>query len=93
MTEIEIKWFAPENTDATATLKQHAFKSVHWVGRYMNHDEGYLANVMLCNGGHVGEDHDHRDRWEDLDAEPFNKDHACKNCIKAYRKLFGKEPT
>lgn len=92
MTDIEIKWYAPENTDATATLKQHCFKPVHCVGRYMNANEGYLANTMLCGGGHIGEDHDHRSAWAEIDAETFNRDHACKKCIKAYRKLFGKEP-
>ena len=93
MKDIEIKWYAPENTDGTATLKQHCFKPVYWVGRYMTSEDGYMANEMLCGGGHIGEDHDHRSPWSEVDAEPFNRDNACKKCIQKYRSLFGKEPS
>jgi hypothetical protein len=79
MSEVKIKWLSLENSDASRSLKQHAFKP--YVAKEQFTGDPYNGNKSLCSKFWASEDGEHSDDWETLESEPLNQDKACKICV------------
>lgn len=79
-----IKWATYENSDASKTLKQHAFRSVP----FKNLDSGFDGEITqsLCGNVRVGEGDTlaEASTIEQIDDEVMNPDTACKICQRIY---------
>lgn len=76
MENIEVRWCSLENWDASASLKQHAFKAK------LNGN-----NISLC-GKIIHSDCNEIDErlFIHINGEKMNE-HCCKNCKKVYQSL------
>lgn len=81
-----IKWATYENSDATQTLKQHAFHSVikkaKITGTEYHVAQSICGHVMVGEGDTLAE----TATIETIDEEVFNPKKACKACIRIYFK-------
>lgn len=82
-----IKWATYENSDATQTLKQHAFHSVP----YRNLDTGFEGEITisLCGLVKVGEGYLPHEATpiSDIEDEVINLNTACKRCQRLFNYL------
>lgn len=78
-----IVWCAPENSDASRVLAQHAFVKKQ-KGRW--YEEKYEGNESLCGRIGLVNESEKYITVEEIDNEKFDKTKACKQCTSIARK-------
>lgn len=81
----DVRWVRLENSDATATLRQHGYMPT--ISRVPYIGELYIGNISLCHASQQGNEDAHTDHYENVKGEPFEEVNACKRCIEIYNKL------
>jgi hypothetical protein len=87
---MKIKWMTLENSEATATLKQHAF--IEKICKVPVIGDKYIGNTMLCRKGGCSSDGDRYDNFSTLTDEGLNEKIACKKCLKKLKNAEETKP-
>lgn len=80
-----VRWVSLENSDATATLRQHGY--IPDVARVPYIGELYIGNISLCHSSRQGNEDAQIDLYENVIGEIFDEQKACKRCVGIFNKL------
>lgn len=81
---MNVKWITLDNSEGTATLKQHAVIPVMCQERYL--DKKYPGNKILCNKLFASEDGETAQDWDTIENEPLGEN-VCKKCLEFSQKV------
>lgn len=81
---MKVKWITLENSDGTASLKQHGFIAAE-LGRRRYTDVPYIGNVSLCGRVRADNGNEEEAVFSSLIGE-IQHPEACKKCLAKYNK-------
>lgn len=81
----DVVWNTSENSDATRSLKQHAF--IHKTRKAKYIGEQYNGNISLCGKICISEDGERSCEITVIDSERLEESKACKVCLKRFIEL------
>jgi len=77
-----VVWNAPENSDASRVLAQHAFVTKQ---RGKWYEEKYEGNESLCGRIGIANESEKYITVDEIDKERFDETKACKQCVRIAR--------
>jgi hypothetical protein len=80
-----IKLIRLDNSEGTATCKQHAFIPKMFTDKWTN--ETYKGNVSMCSKSFASDDGEHPTKWDDLEHEEYIPEKCCRKCFLKLRAM------